>query len=832
MKNRLSKKQLERLIREQIKEHPELLNENIFAKLWSKSKYMLSKLGSLEVGGKFFGRAATRAKADEDYQELLDNLDEQTLKTMKEFEKHMEKEYPEFPNMEDKFKFGAAAAEIEAVYEVLVKAVENWRKLTDNGKKPLSPANAKRDDNIDPQSANALVDALAGYVAKIIDFKLSDSYKTFNENKKLITTDEDLYFRLVLERLAKYGEKTATQKSLESKLLPLLLGAAGAATSVAATYATLAVVPDIPRVDDPAVLDKLPNPERWSRPIEKAIGETGAAIKADTLGGGFIEFTQKVASNFGDTSGGWYEDIKVAAEGMNKTPAELAEEMGNGVGRYGEAGFRGVGKGLSGEYARLAVTYEESGAGKAAEWFTGNPPSQEVLQYVQENAKSPELSDGIVNWQGEGSQGVGKGPVGSTIMGVEVKTLTLAAKPLMKYVVGALQVTGLASRGAAVTAGVINPIFAAIGLGGLLAGLSIGALRKKALKSSRGATLEDIRDRLEKFGEEGSAGEPAPPPIDPAEKEDAIKPILIKFDNDAIKVHTVRMSESVHYSQKDNVRAMADYMERLQGQVLIGRVEGDALEEAPSRAARIAAAMGQEGEVSTDDFQETFGQFSFKRYKIAGSAQTGKNAAGVRQISSIINKIQRSVNRSLVYNIKVQPYFAIDKSILDEETYKTDKAGVEAAFKQILQNKEILSMEDADISDDLKSLLNKYGMIGGKVRKSKVAPEKPKDKKKRAKKPKADAPVDAPAPDDEAPAPEEDPALAALRDLTSAGAPPRTPRGQRPSERGRVKRRDTIGTRGRRNIREDVDTQEDNILKETYNRWIEIAGITEEKKDD
>ena len=125
MKNRLSKKQLERLIREQIKEHPELLNENIFAKLWSKSKYMLSKLGSLEVGGKFFGRAATRAKADEDYQELLDNLDEQTLKTMKEFEKHMEKEYPEFPNMED--KFNQEIEELSVETENLVNEIEKWQ---------------------------------------------------------------------------------------------------------------------------------------------------------------------------------------------------------------------------------------------------------------------------------------------------------------------------------------------------------------------------------------------------------------------------------------------------------------------------------------------------------------------------------------------------------------------------------------------------------------------------------------------------------------------------------------------------------------------------------
>ena len=52
-----------------MKTHPKLLNEGV----WDSIKYGLSKLGSLEVGGKLFGRAKTRAKADEDYQKLLDN---------------------------------------------------------------------------------------------------------------------------------------------------------------------------------------------------------------------------------------------------------------------------------------------------------------------------------------------------------------------------------------------------------------------------------------------------------------------------------------------------------------------------------------------------------------------------------------------------------------------------------------------------------------------------------------------------------------------------------------------------------------------------------------
>jgi hypothetical protein len=829
MYEKITRKQLEKLIREQIKVQPDLLKEGV----WDSIKYGLSKLGSLEVGGKLFGREATRQKADENYQDLLDKLDEKTSEIMKQFEAHMEKEYPEFPNMKDKFEFMNAALEIESTYEVLVKAVENWRKLTDNGKKQLSPADAKKQDNIDPTTANELVEALAGYAAKLLDFKLTDVYKHFNENKKLIITEADMYALVVLEALAKYGEKTATTKGLESNLLPLVLSAAGAASSLAATYATLVVAPEYPVVSDPSLLKDQPNPEYWYREATKVAGEVGQAIEGSATS--FIDATGQIAKNFGDTAGlNWYEKLEMAAKGLNKDPVTLAEELGNSMGRYGDGGVAGMMdadgiKGLSGEWARLAAEGgKERGADFASKFFTKSPPGSDVLEFIQQKASSPEMANAMVNWGGEAAAGAGKGPIGSTIMGIATGVFSLVPEPLSKVVVGALKVKGLAARGAAVTAGVSNPILAALGLGGLVSGLAVKALRAKGMKSSRAQYLKDIRDKLEKFSDEG--GEPPPPPV--TEKEEVIKPVFIKFDNDAIKVHTVGMRGSVHYSQTDNVRAMADYMKRLQDQKLIGKVEAE-LEEAPSRAARIAQAMGQEGEVSTDDFQEIFGQFQFKRYKISGSGQSGKKAANVKQLSSIINKIQRAANRSLVYNVKIEPYFAIDKSMLDEEGYQADKSGVLGALEQIIQNREILSMKEADISDDLKTLLSKYGMIGGQVRGPKVAPA-PEEPAPEAPAPETPAPeepgVEEPAasPDD---AGEEDPALAALRGMTTGGAP-RQSRRQRRRGVERTRGGAPMGRRGRRPVQEDVESKEANILNEIYSRWSKVAGIVEEKENE
>ncbi len=131
----------------------------------------------------------------------------------------------------------------------------------------------------------------------------------------------------------------------------------------------------------------------------------------------------------------------------------MAEELGNSIGRYGTEGFSGAGAGLSGEYARLAAAYEGSGAGRAAEFFTKENPSQKVLEFVKENAKSEGLAQQIINWGGEGSAGVGKGAIGSTIMGIKSGVFTLASAPAMEYVTGALKVVNLGTRGAAIVGG-------------------------------------------------------------------------------------------------------------------------------------------------------------------------------------------------------------------------------------------------------------------------------------------------------------------------------------------------------------------------------------------
>ena len=60
--------------------------------------------------------------------------------------------------------------------------------------------------------------------------------------------------------------------------------------------------------------------------------------------------------------------------------------------------------------------------------------------------------------------GVGKGAIGSTVMGIKNGFFELAQAPLVQHGLGALKAVNLGARGAALIAGLSNPLVAAAGL--------------------------------------------------------------------------------------------------------------------------------------------------------------------------------------------------------------------------------------------------------------------------------------------------------------------------------------------------------------------------------
>ena len=74
------------------------LNEELMEEgAWSKIKYYMGKLGSLEKGGKVFGRGKRSKEALEKLEAAIDKASDTTVK---QFRAELKQKHPEFPNME------------------------------------------------------------------------------------------------------------------------------------------------------------------------------------------------------------------------------------------------------------------------------------------------------------------------------------------------------------------------------------------------------------------------------------------------------------------------------------------------------------------------------------------------------------------------------------------------------------------------------------------------------------------------------------------------------------------------------------------------------------
>ena len=113
--------------------------------IWSKIKYYMAKLPNVEKGGKIFGRTERTKEAADKLEAAIENA---AKKGFGNFKKNLEKDYPEFPNMESKEEFMNALLDIGAIYDSL---------------------DANVGKGIDAVSANALVDALREYVSFLLD---------------------------------------------------------------------------------------------------------------------------------------------------------------------------------------------------------------------------------------------------------------------------------------------------------------------------------------------------------------------------------------------------------------------------------------------------------------------------------------------------------------------------------------------------------------------------------------------------------------------------------------------------------------------------------------
>jgi hypothetical protein len=193
------------------------INELLQEGAWENVKYALSKLGRYKAGGKIFGKSQTDAKALAQITTLLDKKGNEVIKNL---DRAIKQNNPEFPNNKSQEDFLNTVLEIATVYDSVVAATK--LKPNDKGYLPVD-------------AANAIIEDLRVYGQKYLDVDLTAAFSVFNEadeldevNTKTQVKNKFADTKSAIKKgdLEAYG--TERMKTLKSWRLPAALFGAGA----------------------------------------------------------------------------------------------------------------------------------------------------------------------------------------------------------------------------------------------------------------------------------------------------------------------------------------------------------------------------------------------------------------------------------------------------------------------------------------------------------------------------------------------------------------------------------------------------------------------------
>lgn len=566
MKNRLTKSQLEQLIREQLTEE---LRQKIDEGIWSSLKYGVGKLGSLEGGtgvGKYLNpKAAKRREVAKD--KLEASLEKESKKKVKELIANLKKEYKtmdEFPNMEDQYEFQAVLAHFLVFYDSLKEATEKY----DYSKGPEEqPEGAMHAD-----VANELVQALQEYLLFQLDNNLADAFKHANEN---LESEEGQSLEEMLQEVdwakkaaeiegEEGGEaqgdedftkkKSMTMEGLQAKTLENTLIALGG-VFVAAHFIAMQTVTETMEVVAPAQGGQTVT-GGYSEAIEQThtqVVEKAANSVSGQGTGGLQAAVQRAGENSGVPGMGARQDLVENMRAIANHSNSSMEEVVSAVG--------GTLKHPLGERT-LAVIVDLDAEGVAVgEIVRSGKISEDILTRITEldgevGAAMRELGAGA-------AQGGGAGNPLNSLLDISHDKFTIAGKMVTEQLVpvGAQMFKMYTLKGAATTATVaaaaafpaLGGILLPIGVAFASMGLGIKLLRAKGRKSSRAADLAAARDYIKLF-------KPGVPVLDPKPEqggEEEPFPVVEKSDNicktmvSAMRAYNFKVGDTFDYMSQE-----------------------------------------------------------------------------------------------------------------------------------------------------------------------------------------------------------------------------------------------------------------------------------------
>ena len=580
--------------------------------IWSKIKYYMGKAGSLEKGGKIFGRTKRTKAAAEKLEAAIAKAAE---KGFGNFKNNIEKDYPEFPNMESKEDFMNALQDMGAVYDSLDAAVQKG--------------------TLDPVSANALVEALREYVSFLLDYKLADSYKHFNEGQE---NEEDLDEAVG----AVASTKAPTRRT------PNRTGTAGGGGAPED--------PDTPkgkftkRGAQGGAVDSATLKGLASNKLPAILGLTGAAA---TLAGLLVQTPWAIALLTKAKAGG------TAAAGPVKTlTTSLTPQSGEGFTQM-------LGRITQGNPAHFSPSTAPADLFKAMSDIGVNPnnPTELFQLGVDPAAYKAAIASKA-------------GTIGQMFPAANKALFLSKGASAVATLTTSLGAVTAGGGAAAVTAGTMaaaGTLATTLGIGLVAAGAAVKLIRMKGQKSSRAQLLQDLSKELQPFEvpnalkaidpETPSAEpekEPDAPPTDEADQEEGgspgeeekpeepgepqvVKvPVLVRFDDDDIKYYRLNNNKLRNPEQRKEADQILTNLEK---KTLIGR---EALEEDMAFTEMFEEVEESTIlEISTDEFENKFGR--------------GSRASDIRSLKRKNRPRKRRNKRYVpVY------YYVFDKSILDD----------------------------------------------------------------------------------------------------------------------------------------------------------------------
>ena len=472
---------------------------------WENIKYGLSKLGRYKAGGKLLGKKKT-TKTTED--KIRTILNKESNKLLRALDNEIRSVAPEFPNDKKKFTFLKAIITMGTFYDSIVEATK--KNPEDEGYLPVD-------------AANEIISDLREMVKKYLDVDLAAVYTTMESKgvEENILTEEE-------EELLKWDVLTEEEVELldEKNFLKKVGGAVGKVTGA------------VSKAKD-KVMDKAFGAKKGSdKPEKKGSGQSAKMQKTS----GSKEFETKrmgkeglesnrlpVILNFLGASMGayswlantdWfkslftenitYTDTEQVRE-LIETKSDILTDIKPGEGVYKLLG-RVTDNPLDGNSSpqQFIESLKEIGGGDAHKGVDLLCQQGGVMMKPSEAAKglhdlvnNPEQYDTMNDMFRGSASGTGKladpdSGLDTTLYGTKAGTAikSILVKKVPVLVTKVVTKTAVKTGAAYYTAKGLGSILGPIGVGLVLAGVTVKVLREKGQRQSRAKTLDDLLQSL------------------------------------------------------------------------------------------------------------------------------------------------------------------------------------------------------------------------------------------------------------------------------------------------------------------------------------------------